>query len=179
MSDLPKLLEAISFAAAKHRHQRRKGANAEPYINHPLEVANILTTVGKISDHNILIAAVLHDTIEDTEATPDEITMIFGEEVCSMVLEVTDDKNLDKKERKQRQIEHAPHLSHGAKHIKLADKISNIKDILQNPPHDWSEERKLEYVNWGENVVAGLRGVNAELESLFDELIETARQNFK
>lgn len=179
MSDLPKLLKAISFAAAKHRNQRRKGANAEPYINHPLEVANILATVGKVSDHNILIAAVLHDTIEDTETTAEEIALIFGEEVCEMVLEVTDDKGLNKHERKLHQIEHAPHLSHGAKHIKLADKISNIRDILENPPAHWPEERKLEYIEWGERVVAGLRGVNAELESLFDEIIENARQNFK
>lgn len=179
MSDVPKLLEAISFAAAKHRDQRRKGANAEPYINHPLEVANILATTGKISDHNILIAAVLHDTIEDTETTAEEITLIFGEEVCSMVLEVTDDKGMSKQDRKLRQIEHAPHLSLGAKHIKLADKISNIRDILNNPPAKWPEERKLEYIEWGERVVAGLRGVNAELEYLFDEVIESARQNFK
>jgi guanosine-3',5'-bis(diphosphate) 3'-pyrophosphohydrolase len=132
MSDLPKLLQAISFAAKKHSPQKRKGADGEPYINHPVEVANLLANVGKIKDIDILIAAVLHDTIEDTETSAEEITNLFGAEVCGMVLEVTDNKSLPKAERKQKQIEHAPHLSTGAKQIKLGDKISNIRDVTEN-----------------------------------------------
>ncbi len=135
MSDLPKLLQAVSFAAKKHIAQKRKGNDAAPYINHPLEVANLLANVGKVEDYDVLIAAVLHDTIEDTETTKEEITELFGSNVCGMVLEVTDDKSLPKSERKQKQIEHAPHLSHGAKLIKLGDKISNIHDIIENPPN--------------------------------------------
>lgn len=179
MNNLSTLLQAASFAAKKHTSQKRKGAAGEPYINHPLEVANLLANVGKIDDYNVLIAAILHDTIEDTETTREELTELFGKEVCEMVSEVTDDKNLPKSERKQLQIEHAPHLSNGAKAIKLCDKISNIRDVTENPPHDWSNERRLEYVIWGENVVAGMRGVNAELERHFDELTARAKQRFQ
>lgn len=170
MSDLSKLLQAISFSAKKHRYQRRKGGDAEPYINHPLEVANLLVNVGKVQDINILIAAVLHDTVEDTDTSADEITNIFGAEVCGMVLEVTDDKSLPKQRRKELQIEHAPHLSFGAKQIKLCDKISNVTDVLNNPPSDWSKQRKDEYIAWAGKVVDGLRGVNKDLEDYFDNL---------
>jgi GTP diphosphokinase / guanosine-3',5'-bis(diphosphate) 3'-diphosphatase len=179
MNNLAKLLQAASFAAKKHRYQKRKGDDAEPYVNHPLEVANLLANVGKVDDYDILIAAVLHDTIEDTETTEEELTELFGERVCGFVLEVTDDKSLEKTERKQKQIEHAPHLSTGAKHVKLADKISNITDVTNNPPAGWSKERRLEYINWGEKVVAGLRGVNADLENYFDEIVGRARAKFE
>ena len=175
MNNLKTLALAISFAAKKHKTQKRKGADQEPYINHPLEVLNLLTNVGNVEDYDILIAAVLHDTIEDTETTKEEITKLFGSDVCQMVLELTDDKSLPKAERKQLQIEHAPHLSFGAKQIKLCDKISNIRDITENPPHDWSSERRVEYVEWGENVVTGLRGTNENLENYFDELVGRAK----
>jgi len=175
-NDLPKLLQAISFAAQKHAAQKRKGADEQPYVNHVLEVANLLANVGKIEDYDVLIAAVLHDTIEDTETTVGEITKLFGETVGEYVLEVTDDKSLPKDERKQLQIEHAPHLSNGAKYIKLGDKISNVRDVTENPPADWSIERRLEYIDWGERVINGLRGVNENLENYFDELIKTARE---
>ena len=179
MNNLSKLLQAASFAAKKHRGQKRKGAIEEPYINHPLEVANLLANVGKVEDYDILIAAILHDTIEDTETTKEEIAGLFGTRVSEMVLEVTDDKSLPKAERKQKQIEHAPHLSIGAKHIKLGDKSSNIRDVTENPPDFWSDERRLEYILWGEKVIAGVRGVNENLENYFDELIATAKQKFK
>jgi len=175
-NDLTKLVQAINFAAKKHSRQKRKGADGEPYINHPLEVLNLLANVGKIEDCNVLIAAVLHDTIEDTETTEEEIREFFGADVCGMVLEVTDDKTLPKATRKQLQIEHSPHLTNGAKYIKLADKISNIRDVTNNPPDGWSKERRREYIEWGEKVIAGLRGVNESLENHFDELIETAKR---
>lgn len=179
MNDLSKLLQAASFAAKKHRYQKRKGDDAEPYVNHPLEVANLLAGVGKIDDYDILIAAVLHDTIEDTETTPEELKELFGEKVRDYVLEVTDDKSLPKQERKQKQVEHAPHLSDGAKQIKLGDKISNITDVTKNPPAGWSKERRIEYVDWGTRVVAGLRGVNEDLENYFDETVRKARAKFE
>lgn len=175
MNNLNNLLQAVSFAARKHTGQTRKGDDAQPYINHPLEVINLLANVGNIQDYDVLIAAVLHDTIEDTETSAEEITEIFGKKVCGYVLEVTDDKNLPKQERKQLQVEHAPHLSTGAKLIKLADKISNITDVMNNPPVGWAIERRLEYINWGKNVVDGLRGANENLEKHFDELIEKAK----
>ena len=179
MNNLSKLLQAASFAAKKHKLQKRKGDDGEPYINHPLEVANLLANVGKVEDFDVLIAAILHDTVEDTDATKEEITELFGVKVCGYVMEVTDDKSLPKAERKQKQIEHAPHLSAGAKQIKLADKISNIKDVTNNPPHDWSRERKIEYINWGEKVIAGLRGVNKDLEDYFDEIVGKAKAKFE
>lgn len=178
MNDLSKLLEAASFAAKRHTGQKRKGSDGEPYINHPLEVANLLANVGNVSDFDILIAAVLHDTVEDTGVTKEELEARFGQQVANYVSEVTDDKSLPKDERKRLQVEHAPHLSHGAKLIKLADKISNIADVTNNPPHDWPHERKVAYVDWGENVVAGLRGANPELEKRFDEIVKQARQKF-
>ncbi len=177
-NDLPKFTQAISFAAQKHRLQKRKGADEQPYINHVLEVANLLANVGRVEDLDVLIAAVLHDTIEDTATTAAEITELFGREVSAMVLEVTDDKSLPKAQRKTLQIKHAPHLSTGAKLIKLADKISNIRDVSENPPDGWSKERRLEYVNWGEKVIAGVRGVNANLEKHFDDLIALAKAKF-
>lgn len=173
MSDLAKFTYAAYFSARKHRDQKRKGSEGSPYINHPLEVVNLLTNIGKIDDYTVLIAALLHDTVEDTDTTADEISEIFGLEITSVVMEVTDDKSLPKAERKQLQVEHAPHLSPQAKLVKLADKISNIRDVIENPPEGWSVERRLEYVEWGRNVVTGLRGINSELEKHFDEL--TAR----
>jgi len=178
MSDIAKLLRAASFAAKKHKIQKRKGADGEPYINHPLEVANLLANVGKVEDYDVLITALLHDTIEDTEASKEEIAGLFGEKVCEMVLEVTDDKSLPKAERKQLQIEHAPHLSEGAKLVKLGDKISNVRDVLENPPEGWSRERCREYVEWGAKVIYGLRGANENLEKYFDEIAEKARRKF-
>lgn len=179
MNNFAKYIEAASFAARKHVGQRRKGNDAAPYINHPLEVANLLANVGKVEDYDVLIAALLHDTIEDTETTKEEITEKFGATVCGYVLEVTDDKSLPKQERKQLQIEHAPHLSTGAKQVKLADKISNIRDITENPPADWDASRRREYVEWGEKVVAGLRGANEHLEKYFDELVNQAQTKLK
>lgn len=175
MNNLHNLLRAASFAAKKHTGQTRKGDEAQPYVNHPLEVANLLSNVGKVEDFDVLIAALLHDTIEDTETTEKEINELFGETVCGYVSEVTDDKSLPKQGRKQLQVEHAPHLSTGAKLIKLADKISNITDVMNNPPAGWSIERRLEYIDWGKNVVDGLRGANEYLEKHFDELIEKAK----
>lgn len=176
MNNLNNLLQAASFAAQKHTGQERKGSKHEPYINHPLEVANLLANVGGVEDYDVLIAAILHDTIEDAGVTADEISTMFGEIVSGYVREVTDDKSLPKQERKQLQIEHAPHLSHGAKLVKLGDKISNITDVTNNPPADWDIKRRQEYVEWGVAVVNGLRGTNTELEKYFDELVERARK---
>ncbi|MDM7923477.1 MAG: HD domain-containing protein [Pyrinomonadaceae bacterium] len=176
MKNLQKLLHAASFAARKHSDQRRKGSNAEPYINHPLEVANLLADIGGIDDVDILSAAILHDTIEDTECTPSDITDKFGSRVAGLVLEVTDDKSLPKAERKRVQVEHSPHLSPDAKLIKLADKISNVRDVTNSPPAGWSLERRTEYIDWAEEVVAGLRGSNKPLEQEFDEVILLARK---
>ena len=165
------ILKAMRFAAEKHIDQRRKDSRSSPYINHPIQVAETLWMVGEIRDTTLLVAAILHDTIEDTATKPDEIREAFGEEVLALVLEVTDDKSLPKQVRKQAQVESAPHKTHNARLLKLADKICNVQDILLTPPEDWSLERRQEYLLWTEKVVAGLRGVNAGLENRYDELL--------
>ncbi len=164
-------VKAVAFAADKHRTQRRKDADASPYINHPIALANVLANEGGVTDVVVLSAAVLHDTIEDTNTTAEELTAIFGAKITATVLDVTDDKSLDKHVRKQRQIEHAPHISKEAKLVKLADKICNLRDILASPPADWSPERKQGYFDWAAKVVAGVRGVHPELEAVFDGLL--------
>lgn len=168
--NLAEFIKAVAFAAEKHRHQRRKDAQASPYINHPIELANVLSREGGINQISVLCAAVLHDTIEDTETTPDELESVFGPEIAAIVMEVTDDKSLIKAERKQRQIDHAPHISDEAKLVKLADKISNLRDILAYPPAGWSATRKREYFDWAKNVIDGLRGIHPPLEAIFDDL---------
>lgn len=169
------ILKATHFAADKHRDQRRKGLEASPYINHPIAVAEILTGVGGVTDLATIQAALLHDTVEDTKTTADELASQFGDEVMSLVLEVTDDKSLDKAERKRLQIEHTRHLSAKAKMIKMADKISNVTDIMNVPPEDWDDARRLEYFGWAEKVVAGCRDANLRLAGRFDELVDGAR----
>ena len=176
MMEVKRLLEAAGFAARKHTGQKRKGKDEEPYINHPLEVANLLVSVGGVDDIEVLAAGLLHDTIEDTGTTKEEIESKFGARTADMVVELTDDKSLPKAERKRLQIEHAPHLSNGAKLVKLADKISNITDILERPPSDWDDDRRRKYIDWGVSVVAGLRGTNDALEQHFDRLVERARR---
>lgn len=167
------LIRAAAFAAHKHRDQRRKDAEASPYINHPLAVAALLSEAG-VDDEVVLAAALLHDTIEDTDTTADELRAEFGAEVTSIVLEVTDDKSLPKARRKELQVEHAPHMSDGAKAVKLADKICNLRDILETPPASWPAERKAAYFDWAGQVVAGLRGTNHALEARFDALMARA-----
>jgi guanosine-3',5'-bis(diphosphate) 3'-pyrophosphohydrolase len=164
-------IKAVAFAAEKHRNQRRKNADASPYINHPIALTNVLANEGGITNKDVLCAAMLHDTIEDTETTEAELRLAFGVKIASIVLEVTDDKSLDKAARKQMQIEHAPHISIEAKMVKLADKISNLRDILSNPPVGWSLERKLAYFEWANAVVTGLRGTSIKLERVFDGLV--------
>lgn len=161
-------INAMAFAAEKHRNQRRKDTDASPYINHPIALVHVLANEAEVDDPTILCAAVLHDTIEDTETTAEELIQLFGHKVASIVLEVTDDKLLEKHARKQQQIEHAPHLSPEAKLIKLADKICNLRDILTSPPADWSVERKQAYFDWAGQVVDGVRGIHPKLEAVFD-----------
>ena len=169
------LLRAIHFAADKHRDQKRKGADASPYINHPIEVAELLARIGGVGDLVSLQSAVLHDTVEDTEATLEELDEHFGPDVAALVAEMSDDKSLPKQERKRLQVEHAPQLSRAAKEIKLADKICNVRDIRHDPPEKWDLKRRLEYLDWTAEVVEGCRGTNAPLEDRYDEILREAR----
>jgi len=163
------VFEALQFAAHKHRDQRRKDPEASPYINHPIALANILWVGGGIEDPAVIGAALLHDTVEDTETTEEELIERFGARIAAIVMEVTDDKSLDKLERKQLQVDHAPRLSREAKLVKLADKIANVRDVGSSPPEDWPLERRREYFDWAKRVVDALRGASPPLEAAFDE----------
>jgi len=164
---ITRILTAATFAAERHRDQRRKGKDASPYINHPLALASLLAERGE-RDAPLLMAALLHDTVEDTATSFEDLERAFGREVAEIVREVTDDKSLPKAERKRLQIEHAAQLSRRAKLVKLADKICNLHDIIVSPPTDWSAQRKREYFDWAKAVVDPMRGVHPQLEALFD-----------
>ena len=168
------LFAALHFAADKHRDQRRKGACASPYINHPIDVAELLVRVGRVTDRVLLQAAILHDTLEDTETTAAELEARFGSAVRQLVEEVTDDKALPKQERKRLQVVHAPRLSARARQIKLADKTCNVRDLQARPPADWPLARRRQYLDWARKVVDGCRGVNARLEDTFDQVFAAA-----
>ena len=170
-----RLLSALRFAAEKHRAQRRKDTAATPYINHPIAVAETLVRVGNVGDPVSIQAAILHDTLEDTETTIAELDEQFGEDVRRLVEELTDDKGLPKAERKRRQVDHAPQLSQAAKALKLADKICNVSDLCSADPVNWPLDRKLEYLDWACQVVEGCRGSNPQLEERFDSVIEDRR----
>jgi guanosine-3',5'-bis(diphosphate) 3'-pyrophosphohydrolase len=168
----PEFVRALAFAARKHSLQRRKDAEASPYINHPIALVSILAVEAGIDDRATLCAALLHDTLEDTETSTEELIEAFGGEVASLVQEVTDDKRLPKEERKRLQIEHAEHLSAKARLVKLADKIANLRDVADSPPTGWSLERRQEYFDWAKNVVDNVPNVPPPLQSLFDAAYE-------
>jgi guanosine-3',5'-bis(diphosphate) 3'-pyrophosphohydrolase len=168
-ADAGLILKVVAFAAEKHRNQRRKDPEASPYINHPIALADVLLHEGGVTDTTVLCAALLHDTIEDTQTTPGELAQRFGTEIKGIVLEVTDNKKLKRRKRKELQMKHAPMLSSRAKLVKLADKICNLRDVASNPPLRWSLRRQIEYFDWAKTVVDGMRGVHPRLEALFDE----------
>lgn len=167
-NELKLLLKALAFAARKHKEQRRKDVEASPYINHPITLASVLCNEGHVTDVAVICSALLHDTIEDTDTTPEELEREFGAAIRAIVMEVTDDKSLPKAERKRRQIEHAAHASGKAQLVKLADKIANLRDIANCPPVGWPLERRQEYFDWARQVVDQVRGVHPQLEAMFD-----------
>ena len=179
MTDAVLVSQAYAFAAARHTEQRRKGDKGEPYINHLVEVAALVAAATGGKDPNLTAAAVLHDTLEDTETTFAELAKEFSQEVAELVAEVTDDKSLPKAERKQLQIETAPHKSVRARMIKLADKTSNLHSLISSPPRDWSAERIRDYIDWASKVVAGCRGVSPYLEAEFDRARRRAKAAVK
>jgi guanosine-3',5'-bis(diphosphate) 3'-pyrophosphohydrolase len=173
------VLKAADAAARWHVHQRRKGAAEEPYINHLLEVALLVAEATGGTDTNLVIAALLHDAIEDSEVPKELIADAFGEDVASIVLEVTDDKMLSKETRKREQVETASAKSDRAKMLKLADKTSNLRAIAASPPADWSVKRRIDYVRWTRDVVDGMRGINLRLEAQFDDAACAAERSFQ
>jgi (p)ppGpp synthase/HD superfamily hydrolase len=171
------VLKAADAAARWHVHQRRKGAAGEPYINHLLEVASLVAQATEGKDPNLVIAALLHDAIEDCEVPRELIAETFGTDVASLVMEVTDDKTLPKDLRKKMQAETAHKKTPRAKILKLADKTSNLRTLVTSPAPDWSVRRKIEYIAWARKVVAGLRGANDDLEKRFDEAARAAERS--
>jgi GTP diphosphokinase / guanosine-3',5'-bis(diphosphate) 3'-diphosphatase len=166
--ELALLLKALAFAAHKHRDQRRKDAEASPYINHPIALADVLVNEGGVTDIEVLCAALLHDTVEDTATTLEELAAVFNPRIARIVAEVTDDQNLPKAERKRLQVAHAGALSPQARLVKLADKICNLRDVAERAPPSWDLARRREYFDWAKRVVDGLRGTHATLEAAFD-----------
>ena len=166
------LWTALEFAAHKHRDQRRKDSDASPYINHPIALANVLWHEGEVHEPAVLAAALLHDTLEDTETTHQELRGIFGETVADVVAEVTDIKWLPSDLRKRLQVTKAASSSQRARLVKLADKICNLRDMIANPPAGWSLQRKREYFDWARSVIDNVRGTNAKLERRFDQICE-------
>jgi guanosine-3',5'-bis(diphosphate) 3'-pyrophosphohydrolase len=168
-TELSLLIDALSFAAERHRGQRRKDRVASPYINHPIALMRVLILEAGIADPLVLCAALLHDTVEDTGTTAEEIAARFGPEICAVVLEVTDDKRLSKAERKRFQVEHARQVSTPARLVKLADKICNLRDVADSPPVDWDLARCQAYFDWAQEVIGQMRGTHERLEAIFDE----------
>jgi GTP diphosphokinase / guanosine-3',5'-bis(diphosphate) 3'-diphosphatase len=179
MQEWLQVLKAADAAARWHVHQRRKGPAEEPYINHLVEVAMLVANATGGKDINLVIAALLHDAMEDCEVPTELITETFGDDVASLVEEVTDDKSLPKAVRKDEQVKTAPTKSPRAKILKLADKISNLRAIAASAPSDWSVKRRLEYVRWAREVAKGLRGANQKLEEQFDNVAAVAERSFK
>lgn len=173
-AQMGQFLAALAFAADKHRNQRRKNREATPYINHPIGLVNILWHEAGVQDPAVLIGALLHDTVEDTDTQFADLVTQFGPEVAHIVRQVTDDKSLPKAVRKQQQIEHAGQASDAAKLVKLADKIHNLRDLVNAPPEAWPLERRLEYCYWAKQVVDQVRGVHLPLEALFDQIYAQA-----
>jgi guanosine-3',5'-bis(diphosphate) 3'-pyrophosphohydrolase len=167
--------EAAEFAARRHTGMARKGRGNEPYINHLAEVANLLATVTGGRDAELVAVGWLHDTIEDTATTQDELAEKFNERVANLVAEVTDDMRLPKSTRRQLQIVHASGKSPSAKLIKIADKISNIRARIHRDPNPEERDDLADYVDWAEQVVAGCRGGNAALDQMFDDTVKLAR----
>jgi (p)ppGpp synthase/HD superfamily hydrolase len=167
---LLRFARALDFAVRKHAHQRRKGESAEPYINHLAEVTCLLAAATEGRDAVLIVAGLLHDTLEDTETSLDELEGEFGREVAELVAEVSDDTSLPRAERKRLQVAHAATASPRAKMLKIADKTSNLHSLLTSPPKDWSPERRREYFRWAREVVAGCRGANPYLEEEFERV---------
>lgn len=170
-TDFARVVDALSFAAHKHRDQRRKDRNASPYINHPIALMRVLSVEAGIQDPLVLAAALLHDTVEDTETTPEELAERFGPAIRDLVMEVTDDKTLPKAERKRQQVLRAAGASEGARLVKLADKICNLRDVADHPPNGWDLARRREYFDWAARVIDRLRGTHPGLEAIFDRIL--------
>ncbi len=176
LDTLSRVLRAAERAAHWHSEQRRKGAAQEPYVNHLLEVARLVAEATGGADPDLVVAALLHDAVEDQPVSRAAIAQEFGEDVAALVMEVTDDKTLPKEQRKRLQVEHAPEKTPRAAILKLADKTSNLTALALSPPANWNAARRLAYVQWARNVAAGLRVENPWLRSRFADAADAAER---
>lgn len=173
-----KILEALTFAAEQHKYQRRAGFEPLPYINHILKVTDALVNIGHEKDTALILSAILHDVVEDTNISFAEITEKFGHQVRSVVEELTDDMSLSYAERKRLQVQQAHQLSLPARKIRIADKASNLEDIFTYEL-DWPIEKKMAYLENAIQVVEKIRGSNDALEKWFDEIVNRIKNNSK
>ena len=176
-ADIVLLAHAADYAARQHIGQRRKGERAEPYMNHLTEVAALLAEATGGTDVTLLAGGLLHDTLEDTDATYEDLEQRFGPEVAALVAEVTDDKSLPKEDRKRLQIDKTPAKSRRAKLLKIADKTSNLRSMVSSPPKGWTPDRLRDYVGWAEQVVRSCRGLNITLDAAFDKAYADAKRH--
>ena len=170
--EIQQVCEGVEFAADKHRLQTRKNKAKTPYISHPIGVAYNLMNVGEVRETSVIIGALLHDTVEDTQTTFEEIEKKFGKNVAGLVREVTDDKTLATEARKRLQVINATQKSKGAAQIKLADKLYNLNDLFSNPPPDWSQVRIDRYYEWAQSVVDRLPKANDKLHAAVEGVID-------
>lgn len=177
-SSLNLIATALDFAAKKHRDQRRKDHAASPYINHPILLFKILAVEAKVTDEIVLASALLHDTVEDTDTTFEEIERHFGSVIASIVKEVTDDMSLPRLKRKEQQVQHAPNLSQEAALVKYADKIANLRDLMCAPPLHWSLERKIQYCDWSVQVIQNISPSHPQLSALFEATVKDFKQKY-
>ena len=176
MNDTVLITHALRFAAERHSSQRRKGQAKEPYVNHLAEVSELVADATEGKDVNLIAAALLHDTIEDTETSSDELIATFNNDIAQLVADVTDDKSLPKQDRKHLQVVNSRAQNMRVKLLKLADKTSNLRSLANSPPENWNTEQKQAYIDWAIKVAAGLKGVNPWLEERFDEALRRAQQ---
>ena len=176
MNDTVLITHALRFAAERHSSQRRKGQAKEPYVNHLAEVSELVADATEGKDVNLIAAALLHDTIEDTETSSDELVATFNNDIAQLVADVTDDKSLPKQDRKNLQVVNSRAQNMRVKLLKLADKTSNLRSLANSPPENWNTEQKQAYIDWTIKVAAGLKGVNPWLEERFDEALRRAQQ---
>ena len=179
MNDTVLITHALRFAAERHSSQRRKGQAKEPYVNHLAEVSELVADATEGKDANLIAAALLHDTIEDTETSSDELVATFNNDIAQLVADVTDDKSLPKQDRKHLQVVNSRAQNMRVKLLKLADKTSNLRSLANSPPENWNTERKQAYIDWAIKVAAGLKGVNPWLEERFDEALRRAQKTLQ
>ncbi|EFO18322.1 hypothetical protein LOAG_10172 [Loa loa] len=165
------IIEAVDLAARRHRQQRRKDAAQTPYVNHPIGVAYILTSEGQITDTTTIIAAILHDIVEHTKTTDEEIRKMFGDEIADIVKECTMVRSMKREARMKSELEKASKLSHKAKLVQLADKLNNIRDIERGTPLGWTKQHVTEYIIFAKDLLSKIRGIHGPLESALDDII--------